>query len=697
MTQFLLTLAAMTLATWHADSAYAHATPVEYAPAASATLEQAPTGLTIRFSERVEPRASFISISSNDDVAKPLTVIRAKDNPFLLEAPVNVGTGAHLVTWQVLSADDGHFTKGSYAFFVGSNTDSTITATQARFTLTHRSGLLEGTIIALELLGGALVFACLALAWLLGKPEGKGKGFMKACCRAGIALLFMGLAGSFVFQVVNFMTQTGQAFPDALSAVVSTSAGFSVLWRLASAAMLGIGVWRWEREKPFGKPILLIAIVLLAGLRASLSHAAASLVLPELSIAMNAVHLLAKDLWIGGVIVFVAAYLPSLAGTRSLKETAQTHLRVAKLFNLCLLIGGVTGCYIVWLHLKDFSNIRATHWGMHFVTLTTFAAVLLSCRLYHLFIVLPAAKRLGGKHTDEDLDTVSTAGITLSFEALTGLGVLLFSSILIITTPPLLAEQKLNASLQSGDTTVRLSNYNFDPSALLISFENPDASHPVDTVTVTVWKVANSRNYSEPIVVPTEKIFDGGYLLRTKYFLSDGSWAVTITGQRKNAYDAIASLPVTVPDDIAPGHGRFFGPFERSMLLTALAIIILWIIINTYLHGFRRHFEEDLTVTLRAARMPETMFSLAGGTVLLFFLGYSSQNHAHGRLQLQCIKDRNVWQESVPMRNGIITSEAAVLGCTIEGLQSHIGDAREYDALTGTSDIDRKIPMSDGE
>ena len=48
------------------EFAFAHATPIQYVPAASSVLSQAPTEVQIHFSERVEPRVSSITVLAPD-------------------------------------------------------------------------------------------------------------------------------------------------------------------------------------------------------------------------------------------------------------------------------------------------------------------------------------------------------------------------------------------------------------------------------------------------------------------------------------------------------------------------------------------------------------------------------------------------------------------------------------------------------
>src|SRR5580700_8193809 len=96
------------------DLAFAHATPILYSPAASSVLSKVPSEVQIHFSERIEPRVSSITVLGPDgsrvnmadsqvDPADPRVFgVNLKD----------AGNGTYTVSWQVISADDGHFSKG---------------------------------------------------------------------------------------------------------------------------------------------------------------------------------------------------------------------------------------------------------------------------------------------------------------------------------------------------------------------------------------------------------------------------------------------------------------------------------------------------------------------------------------------------------------------------------------------------------
>ena len=107
------------------QSVYAHANPISYSPKSNSIItedENLPEKVVIIYSERPEPKASYIRVtnSENERVDKNDYKISA-NNP--RESSVSIDTsklkpGIYTVSWLALSKDDGHITKGSYVFTV---------------------------------------------------------------------------------------------------------------------------------------------------------------------------------------------------------------------------------------------------------------------------------------------------------------------------------------------------------------------------------------------------------------------------------------------------------------------------------------------------------------------------------------------------------------------------------------------------
>jgi methionine-rich copper-binding protein CopC/nitrogen fixation protein FixH len=119
-----------TTVTFYSSPAYGHANPVSYSPSANAVIisqqqenESLPDKVVILFSERPEPKVSYIHVtnSKNERVDNDFKITGKNDR----EATVTLDTsklsnGVYTVSWLVLSRDDGHITKGSYVFNIRS-------------------------------------------------------------------------------------------------------------------------------------------------------------------------------------------------------------------------------------------------------------------------------------------------------------------------------------------------------------------------------------------------------------------------------------------------------------------------------------------------------------------------------------------------------------------------------------------------
>jgi len=105
---------------------YAHASPVSYSPPSNSVLvqgaEPSPNNVVIAFSERPEPKASYIRVTNSEGE-------RIDNNDYRIignnerEATVSLDIDklkpdVYSVSWLALSRDDGHITRGSYIFTI---------------------------------------------------------------------------------------------------------------------------------------------------------------------------------------------------------------------------------------------------------------------------------------------------------------------------------------------------------------------------------------------------------------------------------------------------------------------------------------------------------------------------------------------------------------------------------------------------
>lgn len=111
----LVTLAALLLS---ATNAFAHARLESSTPAANATV-QAPTTITLHFSDPLEPRFSGFEISDAHNHAVNATSHPDPSDPAIYVATLAtpLAPGLYHVTWHLV-AHDGHRMRGTFDFTV---------------------------------------------------------------------------------------------------------------------------------------------------------------------------------------------------------------------------------------------------------------------------------------------------------------------------------------------------------------------------------------------------------------------------------------------------------------------------------------------------------------------------------------------------------------------------------------------------
>jgi len=173
-------------------------------------------------------------------------------------------------------------------------------------------------------------------------------------------------AGAHVYlKTAELTALSGIAFWEALPIYLSTASGLSTIVRGVAGLLFGIvaalSVRVIVRSARFTlqEAVLLLCLFSFAYFRAKVSHATANPFFPELSVLVNAFHLVGKDLWAG-----LLAALSALYCCRPLRPLfAEALARSLRPAIVCFGLAGITAAYIVWLHLKDFDNLTSTLWG----------------------------------------------------------------------------------------------------------------------------------------------------------------------------------------------------------------------------------------------------------------------------------------------------------------------------------------------
>lgn len=617
--------------------ASAHATPVSMTPGSGEQLSVAPEGVRVRFSERLEESSSKMRVedSAGAQIQSADAIVEADDRTLFV--PVSQGgEGGYIVTWSVVSQDDGHFTRGSFGYAVGSSTP----ALAAQAQVVQIAGMPEIVAMFVEFLGNSVLWGVLVVLCLILRSQRLEHGQLYTRLVAlGAFLAIAGALGQIVIKSAELAQLHEIAFEGALYMYVSTAAGSAAVYRMLAIALCCAAAVALRRRVALSTSALFSGLIVFAFFRAIVSHATANPFYPALSVAVNFFHLIEKDSWLGVLIVVIILCTTEHKDMRALFSRASAFLAL----NFAAL--SLSASYIIWLHLKSGSNLTSSSWGEALVKLACAALALIILRSYHVF----AAKR----NATFFLRYLPT---TLSAEALAAGVVVFFSAAIIVTSPPLHIHSKVFS--WSDSAHVRLERSPSGSGDVLLTLD------PYADPTVMIGSDERA------IAAPLSKRFPGGYVFPLA--LIRGDTQVTVITRTEGAYDARATFSLR-PEDLAASEGRGLDAFALTMLFLALCGSLYAML----LLRMRGDAPPDIRVFSRTSLI---LGAFIGALVLLAFTNMATSILGNDFKKL-CLADGNMWHVMQPMRAGVVVSDEAGEGCMLSSGLYHFTDAREYEYL----------------
>jgi copper transport protein len=316
-------------------AAAAHGVLQSSEPAGGSSLERAPAAVTLRFSERPDPRLSTVRVlDSGGRVVAGGPAQPVAGRPLELRVPAaGLPAGGYTVTWRIVSAVDGHRTDGVFGFGVGAAGAPELPT--AETVAEVRTGPALGPLAVagrwawywgLTLLVGAAATGLLVFGGRLpGRP---------------VLLLGLALAAA----AGGLVAMTAAARADAgvsLASVLGSTTGGWLLWRAAMLVAAGAAVG-WLLARPGARaPLLAVGAAAGAGMlvHALAGHAAGPSSLRALNLLAQWAHLLAVGVWIGGL----AWLLAGLWRHAAAGSTREVVVRFSKLAGISLAAVVATG------------------------------------------------------------------------------------------------------------------------------------------------------------------------------------------------------------------------------------------------------------------------------------------------------------------------------------------------------------------
>lgn len=634
--------------------ASAHAVPLESHPASSGTLDVPPTSVEIRFSERIDVEASRIRVvdPNGTDVSVGDPEIVGSDQYRIFVPISNSGPGAYVVEWSVVSRDDGHFTRGAYPFAVGEGV-ALPQGAESDVEIVQIATLPEIAGMTIELLGHGLLWAILVLFAFAVRPLMRAGKFMsetvsmrrlyQAASVGGALMVIAGGLYQIATKAADLAALHGSGLADAVPMYASTVAGNATVVRMLCALIFAIlalafaGRITRSLKLTWQEGVLLSILAIFAFMRAKVSHATANHFLPDLSLAVNFVHLIDKDIW-AGLVILLSCFL-LIPALRSMFSDVLP--RVFAMLTVNFGVISATASYIIWLHLKDWSNLQTTQWGTSLLELAFVAVLLAAARAYHV-----ASRALWPRIFKRMLSYTIGAELVLS------IAVIYLSSAVIITSPPPEEPPMPRYAVSSEGVRIDMSRYAYQDGMVGVRVSG---GTPAGDPSVSV------RRAGSEFEIDLVEVYPGLYVFPAAVFGEEEA-RVAVRVPQEHAYDASAtfSVPVGAYDDdaYAPGD-RAFDAFTASMIALALAGAALFALL---LRTSRPRMDDEMPrhryadIALIAGSALTALF-VVGGLAALRSSGLQNPYRA------ACEKDGNMWHVMLPMWAGQPRSLTPREGC----------------------------------
>ena len=522
-----------------ASPSAAHAELVSSEPAPNASLEAGPEQLTISFSEPIDAGRAFVDLL--DAAQRRLSgvgpVIVSDDGRTLSVALPALTAGVVTVTYQVVSAVDGHATAGRFAFLV----DPTGAAAPPVEPPSATSPSVDGSTVAarwVALIGLLAAFGGTVVRWR-ERVTGHGRRGLDRLIVAACVLAIAGVAAYLLLAgrpIVAALGPTGLPFDPASAFGWSP---FAVAMRVSMLAALATAIVTLVGR---GGPLLApgLAAIALAGMSGA-GHAAS---IGGVGFAvLDWVHLLAVGAWLGALpALFVVARNGSGAGAAPVRQMLRRHGRIAMVAAPIVALTGLANSPLV---LGSARNAVASEYG----NLLVAKALVLA-----MAVGIGAVNHLALR----DRGRAAVAGLVAAELVLAVIAV--GAAAAMVTTQPASARQPVLSGLpitpahlfgEAGPSRVHVT---LNPPApgqqsVQVSISDLEAGGPrsdVQRVFLTLAPPAGDGLPSERIVLSPDSTVPGLFTGRGAFTPLEGQWDVGVVVRRAGQPDASVTFSVPI-------------------------------------------------------------------------------------------------------------------------------------------------------
>lgn len=530
-----------------ASPAAAHAELDSSDPVASQRLTEAPREIVLRFNQRVSLLDQGFRLLDSRQQELPLGSARSTDSTVTVPIPTPPGQGAYVFVFRVISADS-HPVAGSIPFTIGNVAEPPVFYGDASTGVDSTVRVLWGSDRWLNWVGLILMLgvpAFILYCWPLGERE----PLLRRLTGAGVTIVSLASVASLPLQAAN---ATGAELSDAFSDgsipdLLTRSSGESTLWRIGLTVFLGLVLLLGR-----GRLALTAGLVAAGGLLVTYSWAGHPAVgrYPALTIAVDALHLAAVVVWLGGLVVLALRLLP-----RPVPELRGVLERWSPVAMLAVVVLVVTGSIQAWRELRSVSAFVDTTYGRWVLAKIVGLVVL---------VVLANLARRAIRDRVAATDRLPALRRSVAAEVAVAAAVLAATSVLVVTTPG----KGHTGHTDDHASMPGMSDHGTGPSVVGVELPNrvkaeirvQPATVGTPTVTVTVTSLDGALADPKEVVayaalpsagiadigLPLRRVATGSYICDTVRFPFPGEWRITVTVRTSDVDSGVGTVSVHV-------------------------------------------------------------------------------------------------------------------------------------------------------
>ncbi|MEP7045710.1 MAG: copper resistance protein CopC [Ilumatobacteraceae bacterium] len=512
-----------------AQQASAHAGLVASVPAANAVLESGPPDIELDFNESIDFELADVELY--DQGAKLIATGAPQsitDDTVVQVSVPAIGNGVYVVVWRVPSAD-GHVVDGVFSFQVGAQSDGIDVG--ALIDKVSGNAAANSTVGRLDT--GARLLALIGLVVMIGggllAMQSADSASNRMLLWLAWVFLLVGSLGSFGLYGAKVVAGAPSAAidPSVWSKVVGSHTASVLLVRAILVLALGVLLSTFARRaSDVWRGAALALGVALVFTYSSVGHAYAQDPAP-LWVAVDAVHLTAISLWIGGLLMF--AFGSTVWLTDAGSERIVRRFSVTAMVAVPVIVA--TGIAQTVKLAGTLDDVTSTSWGRTLLVKVAVVTVLVAVGGVSQWLLRN--------------DGPSALKRNVLVEALIGIAVIGLAAALVALPPQSVAASKVftNTLTNSGviaDVTVTPGRVGQNEVHLIIT--PPGGS--IDPVLSTTVKAALGSGFEVPATLET---IAPNHYTGTITLTAAGDWSLQITVEPTQGRSVVLTSSIPIP------------------------------------------------------------------------------------------------------------------------------------------------------